>query len=80
MAGDGGRDNDDEEQQGFVQCFLNVTPMMYARDGFVCVAVANSSQAKNAATMVENMYVYPQDLKLPSSAQEWEDALSHIVV
>lgn len=78
-------DDDDEgedaaEASCSVQCFLNVTPIAYARDGFVCVAVANCSQAKNAAPMVQDMYVHPQDLRLPRNAQEWEDALSHIVV
>lgn len=73
-------DEDEEgEEEGFVQCFLNVTPIVYAKDGFVCVAVASCSQAKNSAKAAENMYVYPEDLKVPGSAQEWEDALSHIV-
>ena len=64
----------------FVQCFLNVTPIPYAKDGFVCVAVASCTQAKNADTNAENMYVLPEDLRLPENAQEWEDALSHIII
>ena len=82
----GGGDNDDDDpaasllHQYSVHCFLNVTPMMYARDGYVCVAVQSMMRAKNANTEIKNLYVYPQDLKVPKDLQEWERATSMIVV
>lgn len=75
-----GADEENDGNASFVQCFLNVTPIPYAKDGFVCVAVASCTQAKNADTNAENMYVLPEDLRLPENAQEWEDALSHIII
>lgn len=49
----------------FVHCFLNVTPVMYAKDGYICVSVGSCMRAKNAATDVKNLYVFPQDLRMP---------------
>jgi hypothetical protein len=63
-----------------VQCFLNITPIPFAKDGFVCVAVACISQAKNDAPVVKNLYVIPQDLETPKDADEWEDALGNVVL
>ena len=80
----GGAANDDEDanniSEKFVQCFLNITPMPYARDGFVCVAVACVSHAKDGDPKAENLFVYPQDLKMPSDSQEWDDALGSVVL
>ena len=63
-----------------MQCFLNITPIPCARDGFVCVAVACTAHAKNAAPEVRNLYVYPQDLRVHGDPQEWEDALGSMVL
>ena len=73
-------DDDEEEEEDYVHCFLNVTPVMYAKDGYVCVAVGTFVRAKNANMDARNLYVYPQDIKLPRDLEDWEGALPHIVV
>ncbi len=78
--GDEDDDDEEEEEEDYVHCFLNVTPVMYAKDGYVCVAVGTFVRAKNANMDARNLYVYPQDIKLPRDLEDWEGALPHIVV
>jgi hypothetical protein len=64
----------------FVQCFLNITPMMFARDGYICISMGSCTRAKNSSVEVRNLYVYPQDVRICRDTQDWEDSLSHIVI
>lgn len=71
---------EDNDPDSYVHCFLNVTPVPYAKEGFVCVAVGTFVRAKNSNVDVKNLYVYPQDIKLSENLQEWEASLPHVVV
>lgn len=54
----------DEEggQRRFVRCFLNITPIMYAKDGMVCIAIATSTRAKNEDPKVRPGYILLQHM------------------
>jgi hypothetical protein len=70
----------------FVQCYLNVTSAMHAKDGFVCVAIQTScTRSRNAMKKVQNIYVSPQHLRLvrdnnEEAQAEWTRALKYIIL
>jgi hypothetical protein len=64
-----------------VRCFLNVTSVLSCKDGLICVAVSCARRgAKHAGKEVKNLYVAPQDLQLPESDKQWEEAISYVFV
>lgn len=81
--------NDRAEQEAtttWVQCFLNVTSAIHAKDGFVCVAIQTSSlRSKNSIKQVQNIYVAPQHLRLVRdddvvAQSKWIKALKYIIL
>jgi hypothetical protein len=67
--------------KSLVRCFLNVTSVLSCKDGMVCVAMSCSNRrARNAGKEVKNVYLRPQDLRLPESDKQWEESLAHILV
>jgi hypothetical protein len=67
--------------KSLVWCFLNVTSVLSCKDGMVCVAMSCSNRrARNAGKEVKNVYLRPQDLRLPESDKQWEESLAHILV
>jgi hypothetical protein len=64
-----------------VRCFLNVTSVLNCEDGLVCVAISCANRgARNAGKDVKNVYVAPQDLRMPESDRQWEESLSYVLV
>jgi hypothetical protein len=64
-----------------VRCFLNVTSVLNCEDGLVCVAISCVNRgARNAGKDVKNVYVAPQDLRMPESDRQWEESLSYVLV
>ena len=58
-----------------------ILPPMQFQDGLVCIAVSCARKgAKNTGKEIKNIYVAPQDLRLPENDREWEDALAYILV
>jgi hypothetical protein len=67
--------------KSLVRCFLNVTSVLSCKDGMVCVAMSCSNRrARNTGKEVKNVYLRPQDLRLPESDKQWEESLAHILV
>jgi hypothetical protein len=73
-------EEEDNKGESYVHCFLAVTPVPYAKEGYVCVAVGTLVRAKNSNMDPKNLYVFPEEIKLPRDLAEWEEALPHIVV
>ena len=46
----------------------------------MCVAVGTFVRAKNSNMDAKNLYVFPQDIRLPRDLEEWEAAVPHIIV
>lgn len=68
-------------EESSVRCFLNVSPVLSCRDGFVCVTMScAAADAKKAGSKAKNIYVAPQELSLPEDEREWESALSFIYI
>ena len=64
-----------------VRCHLNVTSVLSCTDGLICVAISCAIKgAKNTGKDVKNIYVGPQDLQIPETDKQWDEALSYIVV
>lgn len=79
-------EEEEEDNETWVQSYLNVTSAMHAKDGFICVAVQTSGvRLRNAIKQIQNLYVRPQDLKMVSDDDEhtqldWQQAVPYIVV
>lgn len=73
-------------QDVYVQCFLNVSSAMHAKDGFVCVSIQTScTRSKNTVKQVQNIYAAPQHLRLvkdddEAAQSDWVKALKYIIV
>lgn len=68
-------------RETFVQCYLNVTPLLNSEDGLVCIALSYAMKGVSVTDRtIKNIYVAPQDIRMPYNDTQWDDAASYVVL
>lgn len=62
-----------------LQCFLSVPSILVASEGVVCVTISCARvESRSELPEVRNIFVVPQNLRMPKDSHEWGDAVSFV--